>query len=72
MLGGGFGGVFAAKELAKIGRGTFDVELTKWDLYAVSSSYPYVYATYAWVDGGWTLTDWEYVGADESGPLISI
>ncbi|MRS11823.1 MAG: hypothetical protein EG823_01965 [Actinobacteria bacterium] len=52
------------------GAGTFDVELTKWDLYAVWTDYPYVYATYAQVNGGWTLTDWEYVAADYDEPLI--
>ena len=35
VLGGGFGGVFAAKELAKIGRGIFDIELVNNNNYFV-------------------------------------
>ena len=35
VVGGGFGGVFAAKELAKIGRGQFDIELVNDNNYFV-------------------------------------
>lgn len=54
-----------------VGAGTFAVELTRWDVYAATSDYPFVRATYAWVNGEWVLTDWEYVSASLEEALLS-
>jgi hypothetical protein len=49
----------------------YSVELTKWELYAVDGSYPYVWATYAKNGSDWELVEWQYHEADEAATTES-
>jgi hypothetical protein len=44
----------------------YEVEITKWPVFAVDGDYPLALVTYQRIDGHWSLLGWEYIDAHET------